>query len=430
MSCASSLFVPHIGRHVKCRQKALEVVDRAYRFILQGSKSLYIQADQVSKSSDISKQSKRVTKYKHDMFIYIYCCTIRVMVCDNESKSWLIVKSGILADEAKREINVSTEVQRHLGAVIGSQEFKDQYCREKVLGWKGELEVLSDIARSQPHAAFTVFTKGYKSKFTYFMCTIGSFEDYVDPIQEVIDDLFLPTLFGQTEPLPSDLRQLFTLTPAQGGLGMPDLRFEAPQQFAASTLITAAHEDSIATQGMFMVEGDNSTKELKRQHKALKIASVKSRMQSIDSTLPMDLLQSVNQLRHKGASSWLIAVPLIDHGLVLNKQEFRDSLRLRYNMPLSDLPSKCVCGEKYTVCHALSCKKGGFVAQRHYGVYNLLTSLIDKVCTNVQVEPQLQPLDNEQFNLRSAVTSPEARLDITFQGAFGLEELQHCLMSE
>ena len=41
---------------------------------------------------------------------------------------------------------------------------------------------------SQPHAAYTVFTKGYKSKFTFFMRTIESFEDYVDPIQEAIDD--------------------------------------------------------------------------------------------------------------------------------------------------------------------------------------------------------------------------------------------------
>ena len=51
-------------------------------------------------------------------------------------------------------------------------------------------------------------------KFSDFMHTIESFEDYVDPIQEAIDDLLLPTLFGQTEPLPSDLRQLLTLTPA------------------------------------------------------------------------------------------------------------------------------------------------------------------------------------------------------------------------
>ena len=142
-----------------------------------------------------------------------------------------------------------------------------------------------------------------------------------------------------------------------------------------------------------MVAGENFTGELKREHQALKTASVRSRIESIDSTLPSDLLRSVNQSRDKGASSWLTAVPLIDQGLVLNKQEIRDSLRLRYNMPLSDLPSKCVCGKKYTVCHALSCKKGGFVAQRHDGVRNLLTLLIGKVCTNVEVEPQLQPIE-------------------------------------
>ena len=137
------------------------------------------------------------------------------------------------------------------------------------------------------------------------------------------------------------------------------LRFEAPQQFAASTLITVPHVDSITTQSMFMVSGENSTEELKRQHQALKTASVKSRMESIDSTLPSDLLRSVNQSRDKGASSWLTAVPLVDQGLVLNKQEFRDFLRLRYIIPVSDFQSKYVCGEKYTVCNALSCKKGG-----------------------------------------------------------------------
>ena len=123
----------------------------------------------------------------------------------NGSKSWLIVKSDVLAVEAKKvfadEVNIPTEGQRHLEAVIGSQEFKDQYCRQKFLKWKGELEAPSEIARGQPHAAYTVFTKGYKSKFTYFVRTIESLEDYVDPIQEAIDDLLLPNLFGKTEPL-------------------------------------------------------------------------------------------------------------------------------------------------------------------------------------------------------------------------------------
>ena len=133
--------------------------------------------------------------------------------------------------------------------------------------------------------------KGYKSKFSDFVRTIESFEDYVDPIQaEAIDDLLLRTLLGQAEPLPSELRQLVTLTPAQGGLGVPDLRSEAPQQFAASKYV-----NNSTAQSMFMVAGENSTEELQRQHQALKTASVKSWMESIDFTLPSELLRSVNQ---------------------------------------------------------------------------------------------------------------------------------------
>ena len=58
------------------------------------------------------------------------------------------------------------------------------------------------------------------------------------------------------------------------------------------------------------------------------------------------------------------------------------------------------------------------MAQRHDGVRNLLTSLIRKLCTNLEVEPQLQRLDNERFNLRSAVTSAEARLDFKEGGVW------------
>ena len=57
--------------------------------------------------------------------------------------------------------------------------------------------------------------------------------------------------------------------------------------------------------------------------------------------------------------SFMSAIPLEQHGLALNKQDFRDSLHLCYNLPFPDLPSHFVCGEKFTISHALSCKKGG-----------------------------------------------------------------------
>ena len=152
--------------------------------------------------------------------------------------------------------------------------------------------------------------------------------------------------------------------------------------------------------------------ERKREINAQRRAAAKSRIDRIDESLSPDLLQAVQQTRVKGASSWLNAIPIEEHGLPLNKQEFRHSLCLRHNLPLPNLPSYCACGEVFTPNHALTCKKGGFIAQRHDAILDLLTSHISKVCRNVEKEPLLQPLDNEVFNLQSTVMSREARTDI------------------
>ena len=66
------------------------------------------------------------------------------------------------------------------------------------------------------------------------------------------------------------------------------------------------------------------------------------------------------------------------------------------------------------------------MAQKHDCV---IVIVIGKVCTNVEVEPQLRPLDNERFNLRSAVTSPEARLAFK-AGGFWSRGVTAFLMSE
>ena len=109
----------------------------------------------------------------------------------NGAKSWIIVKNRELAKSAKKvfgdEVNITLERRRHLGDVIGSKEFKNQYCQEKVDKWLRVMEFLgTEISKSQPHAAYIAFTKGFKSKFTYYLRSIESFKEYVDAIEEVI----------------------------------------------------------------------------------------------------------------------------------------------------------------------------------------------------------------------------------------------------
>ncbi len=131
--------------------------------------------------------------------------------------------------------------------------------------------------------------------------------------------------------------------------------------------------------------------------------------------LPVSLKRSVELASEKGASSWLSTLPIQEHGFCLHKGAFRDALCSRYgwNPPL--LPSRCVCDKSFSVEHALSCSYesyGGFPSIRHNEIRDLTAHLMSEVCYNVGIEPELQPLTDEWFNLRSANVEDGARLDV------------------
>ena len=111
----------------------------------------------------------------------------------------------------------------------------------------------------------------------------------------------------------------------------------------------------------------------------------------------------VAKARDDGASSWLNALPLKDQKLDLNKEQFTDALNLRYNQWLRNLPTHCPCGEPFNVQHALNCKKGGFIAQRHDNLRDLFTCLLSKVCKNVDAEPDLLLLTGETLTNKQAI---------------------------
>jgi hypothetical protein len=72
--------------------------------------------------------------------------------------------------------------ERHLGAALGSQDFKKKYISDKVMKWMEGIEKLSEIAESQPHAAYSAYVHGYQHKFHYFLRTLNDIEEELRPL--------------------------------------------------------------------------------------------------------------------------------------------------------------------------------------------------------------------------------------------------------
>ena len=54
-------------------------------------------------------------------------------------------------------INVTTEGHKHLGAVIGSQEYQKDYVDGKLAEWVGEIVKLAEIATTEPQACYFAY---------------------------------------------------------------------------------------------------------------------------------------------------------------------------------------------------------------------------------------------------------------------------------
>lgn len=113
-------------------------------------------------------------------------------------------------------------------------------------------------------------------------------------------------------------------------------------------------------------------------------------------------MQRVEELgREKGTLNWLSVIPLKEMSFDLNKRDFRDAIRLRYDWPIPD--------------HAMIFKRGGFIIQRHNELRDIEAERVKMVCYDVEVEPGLQPVTGEELN-RGANQSHDARLDVHARG--------------
>ena len=205
-----------------------------------------------------------------------------------------------------------------------------------------------------------------------------------------------------------------------GGLGIENSVMQATKKRNTSCKITASLVNLIVEQSkdfpMEALEEQTQAKNDVRQAGRQAQASIAD---SIYTTLPNSLQKAVEISKESGASTWLTALPLEEHGFALHKGAFRDALCLRYGWRPPLLPSQCVCDKTFSVEHALSCPHGGFPTIRHNEIRDITAHLMSDVCHNVGIEPPLQHITSETMSYRTANVEEGARLDIKAQGFWG-----------
>jgi len=91
-------------------------------------------------------------------------------------------------------IKITVKGQTHLGALIRSINFHNNYLTNKVAKWVEELTLLSSIATTQPQAAYTAFVVGYHQKFNSVFQMIKDLDDFLTPFENIIRLRLIPTL--------------------------------------------------------------------------------------------------------------------------------------------------------------------------------------------------------------------------------------------
>ena len=335
----------------------------------------------------------------------------------NASKTWLVVKPEHLAGAkvifADSGVQFTSEGRRHLGAALGTKSFTEAFVTKRVQYWVQEIDTLSSNALSQPHAAFAALTHGLISKWNYLQRAMPDIGELFQPLEDTIRLNLLPALTGRTG-FTDQERALLEL-PAR--LGITNATKTASSNHLKSTCLTKPLVKLIQQRQKecpqaVRAEQVSIKRDIKRNNRKLQQECAKN---TIDN-LPAKLVRAMEMASEKGASSWVVALPIAEHNFALHKGSFRDALCLRYGWKPTRMPSHCECGCNFSVEHAFSCPTGALPSIRHNDIRDLTARLLTEVCPNVAIEPDLQPLSGETLSLRTSNSEDGARLDVSAQG--------------
>ena len=337
-------------------------------------------------------------------------------------KTVLIVKEEYVAKSKEifqgTGVTISSTGERHMGAWVGSEIHKEIYVQEKVNKWIKDVEELARLAIEEPQAVYACYTKAVSHRWSYVQRTIPGISHLFAPLEEVIREKLIPALVGRKI---NDLeRQIFTLPIRMGGMNILNPVQTADDQFQSSMYITQSLAEVIRNQDTDLSNYDE--KDTIDRTKAIKLQKeekMKSKYDELLTVVDGKTKRMLELAKEKGAGAWLSANPIKSLGYVLNKQEFRDSICLRYGWKIPETPTYCQCGKKNDLDHTLSCPNGGYTYMRHNCIRDLEGEFMKEVCKDVKIEPELLSV---RENDMSGNTHLKARLDVSGVGVWGAHE--------
>ena len=324
----------------------------------------------------------------------------------NAQKSWIVVKEDRL-EEAKflfkdTEVNITKEGRRYLGSI----PYVRSFIQEKVDSWVKEVQLLAQIANTQPHAAYAGYTHCTSNKWNFLLRTTPDIAELLQPFEDAILTELLPTMTGHSA-INMLERRLFSLPACLGGLGIGIPTEQAEVQYHNSIRIASSLVDIIT--GKENMENSSSVKAAVQRQRQW---SENEKQNHLMEDLPSNTKKAVELVCEKGASTWLTAMPIEEQGFFLYKGDFKDAMALRYGWLPQRLPKSCVCGQTFSVDHSLTCPCGGFPTLRHNEIRDITAELLSDVCHDVGVEPNLQPLSGESLQYVTTNREEGAHLDM------------------
>jgi hypothetical protein len=314
------------------------------------------------------------------------------------TKSFLVVapqfeeKAKILFSDIGVQIVTG---QRFLGGYIGCDTGKALYMEKKVKHWNGCIEKLTEIAKSQPQAAFSALTKSLQCEWNYYQRVIPDCESFFQPLETALKEKFIPAVFDGE--IGDHERKLFSLPARMGGIGVRDPVSTAAIAHATSRNATEILATAIHTQSSFnAVEHTQRLQNVRKQYTEVQRTKDKEALNQLLSAYDPPTIRSITRIVEEKTSHWLTVLPIARNHFDLSCSEFRDALSIRYRRALRRSPGTCDgCGVSFSLSHALSCKKGGLIIQRHNEIRDAIGDLSALAWKEVVSEPVIR--EREDF---------------------------------